>query len=202
MIFLRDKLDKLQPATLNTIAGSLKRGEVVVLPTDTIYGLSARADSGKAIGRIKRLKGRCSDKPLAVLVSDWTMLKKYVFLSPAQEREMRRLVRSSSRPLSFVLPHKSNLPAAVYAGSSGLAVRLPKNQFLIKIIKSVGVPLVSTSLNLSGQEVISDPKRIVQFFPIKSRQPDLVLDAGPCRRSHPSRLLDLRGEGKMRILRK
>jgi len=78
---------------------------------------------------------------------------------------------------------------------------LPKSQFLIKILEAVGCPLVSTSLNLSGQESLRDLRLLKEYFPDKKRQPDLVVDAGPCRRLKPSRLVDLR-DLKPVILRK
>lgn len=202
MTYLKISLSRVQPAILKSIAGSLKSGRVVVLPTDTIYGLSCLATDSRAIKKIFRLKKRAAKNPLAVLVGDFKMLKKYVFVSPTQEKFLRLTWRQNKRPTTFILCHRGNLPPEMTAGSSGLAVRLPKSKFLTKIIKSAGVPLVSTSLNQAGQTPLNDLQDLSLHFPLKSQQPDLVIDAGRSRCLRPSRLIDLRGEGQPLILRK
>jgi len=202
MTYLKISKDKVPPAIIQSIVGSLKSGRVIILPTDTIYGFSCLATSEAAIKKINRLKKRTLKKPLSVLVSDMAMLKKYVFVSAAQAKFLRSTWRQDKRPTTFILRHRGNLPAVLTACSNGLALRLPKSKFLTKIIKSVAVPIVSTSLNLAGQAPISDLRDLVRHFPLKSKQVDLVIDAGRARSRKPSRLLDLRGESGPLILRK
>jgi len=81
-----------------------------------------------------------------------------------------------------------------------LSCRLPKSDFLIKIIKKVNAPLISTSFNLSGQEPLIDVSELDYIFSGKNK-PDLVINAGRAKRKKPSRLIDLR-EGSLKIIRK
>jgi len=194
-----DKADSLVSAA----ARSLQEGRILVLPTDTIYGLSCRADDKAAIKKILRLKKRDVMKTaLVVLVGSLAMLKKYVFLSPRQEELLRRYWRNNKRPTTVILRHRNQLPHELTGSSDGLALRLPKSDFLIKILNRVGVPLVSTSLNISGEEPIYSLEEILDKFPSAGKDISLMVDAGRPRRRKPSRLLDLRGDGRPVVLRK
>lgn len=193
---------RIRPAVLDLIAGSLQIGQVVVLPTDTIYGLSCLANLVKPIKQIYRIKKRDAKNPLLILVSDLKMAKKYVAISPAQTRFLRKTWAKNQPPTTVILKHLNKLPSELAHGSNGLAIRLPKSKFLIKIIKKVDCPLVSTSLNLSGEKNINDFSKLNKYFPRKSNRPDLVIDAGRARKRKPSRLIDLRNEDKPIIIRK
>ncbi|MFA5109679.1 MAG: L-threonylcarbamoyladenylate synthase [Patescibacteria group bacterium] len=201
MTHLQIKPREITPAIIDLIVGSLKIGQVVVLPTDTIYGLSCLADRPAAIRKIQRLKGRDPKKPLIALVSSLAMLKKYVLVSRRQEKNLKK-IWSAGRPTTVILNHRGRLAPELTGSADGLAVRLPKNEFLIKIIENVKRPLVSTSLNLSGRESIHDLRALLRYFPKKHCRPDLVVDIGPCRKRRPSRLLDWRDEEKPAVLRK
>jgi len=193
---------RIRPAVFDLIAGSLQIGQVVVLPTDTIYGLSCLANLVKPIKQIYRIKKRDAKKPLLILVSDLKMAKKYVAISPSQAKFLRKIWSKNQPPTTVILKDLNKLPFELTRGSDGLAIRLPKSKFLIKIIKKVDCPLVSTSLNLSGEKNINDFSKLNKYFPRKSNRPDLVIDAGRARKRKPSRLIDLRNEEKPIIIRK
>ncbi len=201
MLKLQLKTKNIAPAIIRNIAGALKKSKILVLPTDTIYGLSCLASDAKAIRRIKKLKGNGADKPLIVLVSDFKMLKKYVFVSSRQEAQLKKYWLSTRRPTTVILRHRGRLPRVLTGKSDGLAVRLPKSELLIKIGMSAACPLVSTSLNLSGHEPLTNLKNLASYFPNRRLAPDLVVDIGSCRRA-PSRLIDLRDAAKPIFLRK
>jgi len=201
MIYSYIKNLDVESSLIAAVARSLKEGRVLVLPTDTIYGLSCRADDRAAIKKIFRLKKRDPKFALMVLVNSLAMLKKYVFVSRRQEELIGRYWRAA-RPTTVILRGRGNLPKELTGASDGLALRLPKSEFLIKILDRVGVPLVSTSLNISGEEPISDLKNLNFHFPAAVREIDLVIDTGRPRRRQPSRLIDLRGAGRPIILRK
>jgi len=165
---------------------------VVVLPTDTVYGLSVCATSQKAIKRIQALKKRTAKKPFLI----------YVFLSKSQLALVKKYWQSGRCPTTIILRHRGLLPASLNANSDGLALRLPKSQFLIKIIKTIKEPLISTSLNISGEEPIKNLKDVARFWPDKDRQPDLIIDAGLNLGDKPSQLIDLRIPGSVIVLRK
>ncbi len=176
----------------------LSAGAVLMLPTDTIYGLSCRADSKRAIAKIFAIKRRPSDRPLLVLVSSLSMAQKFCRLNRRQVVALKN-IWSQPRPTTVLLPHRGYLPSNLTAGSPNLAVRLPKSIFLRKMIRALGVPLVSTSANFSGQEVLSVEMALNIF---KGQiGPEIVVEA----RSKPtraSRLVLLGQDGRQQVLRK
>lgn len=200
MTQLKVNLKIIKPALVKLVAGALARGQVAVLPTDTIYGLSCVADNSLAIRRVYRLKRRDFKKPLILLAASLAMVKKYAFVSRRQEEYLKHIYQSA-RPTTVILRSRGLLPQELHGNSDGLAWRLPKNDFLIKILKIVRRPLVSTSFNLSGQPDLTDPQYLSDYFSARQR-PDLVVDSGQCRRRRPSRLIDLRNEERPLILRK
>ena len=192
----------VKPAIIDLIAGSLHIGQIVVLPTDTIYGLSCLANDSRSIKKIFHLKKRDPNKPLIILVSDLKMAKKYAHISAKQAVVLEKIWSKKQAPTTVILQHRHKLPIELTRGSSGLALRLPKSKLLIKIIEKVNCPLVSTSLNFSGQKNITNLRKLPLYFPKKNNRPDLVIDAGVSAQSRPSRLIDLRHDDAPIIVRK
>ncbi len=193
-------LKRVPPALTRLIAGALKKGRVLILPTDTIYGLSCRADDLRAVKRIYSLKKRQASKAPIVLVSDFKQLAKYAMLSGEKKAVLKKIWGEEKRPTTVILPARGLLPKAIFPPARGLALRLPKSEFLIKIIKAVGQPLISTSLNLSGHKPLLTLKNWEKYFSVALGQPNLVVDAGPAPRRRPSRLWDYTGS-RPRLIR-
>ncbi|MBI4812737.1 L-threonylcarbamoyladenylate synthase [Candidatus Falkowbacteria bacterium] len=228
---LKIDLKKISKEEINAIVDFFNRGKVVVYPTDTIYGLGCRADDAEVISKIIKIKKREKRKPLLVLVDSIKMVKKYCYVSKWQEKVLRgvwlnkiplapfmqRGVRG--RRVTVVLKSRKNSPYPPFTkgalskkltgGGDGLAVRLPKNDFLIKIIKKVGVPIVSTSVNVSGEKSLTSVKNIEKKIPptplytkgAKMDLSNLVVDAGTLK-GRPSMVVDLRDVNNIKILRK
>jgi L-threonylcarbamoyladenylate synthase len=181
---------------IGLIAGFLKEGKVIVYPTDTIYGLGCLATDKKAVAKIYRIKKRAKKKPLLVLIADFKMLNKYFKVDKKQAAYLRKIWPGK---VSVILNKKTTLPDDVSAGLSNVAVRLPKSEFLTKMIKEAGAPLVSTSLNLSGKKPLDQIGDLTRHFP--GAGIDLAIDAG-ARPGKPSRLINLRDLKNIKILRK
>ena len=194
---IKINLNKITKDDVSLIVEYLKQGKVIAYPTDTVYGLGCDCRNVEAIKRIKKIKGEKGIKPLLVLISDFQMLKKYCFVNTLQ---MEYLKKYWPGPVTVVLNLKKNLPRELTAGTSSLAVRLPKSEFLFKIITGVGQPIVSTSLNISGQKSLNNLNNLDNYF--KKVRPDLVVDAGRAKRVKPSKLVDLRNMTQIKILRK
>lgn len=201
-------MNSIAGANFDLIIDYLRAGKVAVLPTDTIYGLSCLAAAKKAIAKIYQIKQRKEKQPLLVLVSSLRMLEKYAFVSAQQKQYLRALwpwafsafASSAKKPTTVILAGRKNLPNNINAENDSLAFRLPNSEFLLNIIKKCKAPLVSTSLNISGQENISDLRDLHKIF--SRHKPDFAVDAGILKKAKPSRLIDLRDLKNIKIIRK
>ena len=202
-------VNKITKKDIGLIVENLKQGKVVVYPTDTVYGLGCDARNGEAIKRINKIKDERGKKPLLILISNFKMLKKYCFVNLEQIKYLREiwadltpapslLRRGGIRPVTVILKRRPNLPTELTGGLNSLAVRLPDNEFLIKIISEASFPIVSTSLNKKGEKPLRDVSNIETYF---KYLPDLVMDAGVIK-GKPSRLVDLRDVKNIKIIRK
>lgn len=190
---------KISDETIKIIAGYLKEGKVIVYPTDTIYGLGCLATDKQAIKKTYKIKQRTENKPSLALVNSLAMAKKYCVIGKDQEIFLKYVWTFENRPTSVILKSKNILPKELSGGSDALAIRLPKDDFLIKLIKKVGAPLVSTSLNISGRESLARVDGLEKYF--KKDKPDLIINAGEIK-GQPSRLVDLRDVSDIKIIRK
>jgi L-threonylcarbamoyladenylate synthase len=135
---------------------ALKRGEVVVFPTETFYGLGAYALNATAVEYIASLKGRNPDSPIAVIVADRKMLSQIVSeVSPVAEKLIERFWPG---PLTLVLAAKKGLPAPLVNREGKIGVRLSNHPVATQLARELGAPLTATSANPSGKE----PARTVQ----------------------------------------
>jgi L-threonylcarbamoyladenylate synthase len=215
--------NKITDEQIDLIVDYLKRGKVVAYPTDTVYGLGCDAREPRAVGKIKKIKGRgdkkarkqenkktkgqANEKAMIVLVSDFKMLKEYCEVSEEQEKYLRNVWKEPHPALSFVrrgspttviLESKGNLPKELTGGLNSLAVRLPDNDFLVKIISECGFPLVSTSLNKTGELTMTNARNLEKYF---KDLPDLAVDAGESENTKPSRLVDIRDMENVKVIR-
>jgi len=136
-----------------------------------------------------------------VLVSSLEMAKKYVRLSQSQKELVVKFWSKKEPPTTLIFKHKKRLPSELTGEFDGLAMCLPKSQFLIKIIETLGCPLVSTSLNFSGEKGTMNLNKLMTYFPNKNHRPDLVINNGPSPSTKPSRLIDLMVSKKIIIIR-
>jgi L-threonylcarbamoyladenylate synthase len=130
-------------------AERLGAGGVLLLQTDTLPGFHCRADDPQAAGRIARIKGRSPDKPLLVLAAD---LHQAGLVLGSLDRRQRGFCRACwPGPFSLILPASAGMPREVTAGSGTVAVRVPEPESLRQLLRLVGFPLVSTSVNREGE---------------------------------------------------
>jgi L-threonylcarbamoyladenylate synthase len=200
MIKLEKKLTDFKQSDFDLISVYLHAGKVLVLPTDTIYGLSCLATDKEAIKKIFKLKKREAHKPLITLVSSVAMAKRYAHLPKLEAEILKKLWSDNATPTTVILRAKNNLPQEIISDSGGLSCRLPKSDFLIKIIRKANAPIISTSLNLSGEAPLVEVDKLDNIFFGKDK-PDLIVNVGRAKKKKPSRLIDLR-EGDLKIIRK
>lgn len=130
-------------------AKALRDGQIILYPTDTVWGLGCDATSDSAVQRIFDLKQRSEAKSLIILVSDEDMLCKYVREIP---RMALQLLEINDKPMTIIYPEGIGLSPKVIAEDGSVAIRIPQNDFCREMIRSFGRPVVSTSANVSGDE--------------------------------------------------
>jgi len=169
---------------LNDLVRVLNEGNVVILPTDTIYGLHGMAMDPSAVARIFTIKSRDERKPFVVLADTIERLAGLGISLSAPQREF--LLELWPAPVTVILPLAAPIPAS--AGSHSLAVRIPAVDWLRDLIARTG-PLASTSVNRSGEEPLLD---VGKLDPALLSGIAGVVDAGRLP-GRPSTVLDLTG---------
>lgn len=134
---------------VDAAAKALKEGDIILYPTDTVWGLGCDATRDDAIQRIFDLKKRDDSKSVIVLVSDADMLAKYVRQIPPMAID---LLEVNDKPMTIIYPEGVGLSAKVIAEDGSVAIRIPQNEFCTEMIRRFGKPIVSTSANISGEE--------------------------------------------------
>lgn len=178
-------------------AAILERGGLVAVPTETVYGLAARADSAAAVAKIYTAKGRPSFNPLIVHVRDVVQAAKYAEVS----RHAQTLaVAHWPGPLTLVLPLRADagLASAVTAGLPTLALRAPAHPVMRELLAKVEFPLAAPSANRSG---FISPTRAGHVLETLDGRIDAVIDAGTCEAGLESTILAVRADGSLEELR-
>ena len=175
----------------------LRDGGLVAVPTETVYGLAARADSDEAVARIYAAKGRPSFNPLIVHVATREDARRLAAFPPAAEA----LADDHwPGPLTLVLPRRDDagLATAVTAGLPTLALRMPAHPVMQNVLEEVGLPIAAPSANRSG---FISPTTADHVLASLDGRIDAVLDGGPCRRGLESTIVAVRGDGSLEVLR-
>jgi len=128
---------------------ALRDGQIILYPTDTVWGLGCDATDSDAVQRIFDLKQREDSKSLIILVSDEDMLCKYVRKIPPMALD---LLEINDKPMTIIYPEGIGLSEKVIAEDGSVAIRIPQNEFCREMIRSFGKAIVSTSANISGDE--------------------------------------------------
>ncbi len=140
------------------IINDINAGKIIIMPTDTTYGIVCDATNLEAVRSVFLAKKRDFNKPLIILVSDYDMLEKYTFVSDELTKEV--ILKYLPGPLSILLKKKNLIDDLVTANSPFVAVRIPDDYFLRDIIKQTNKPIIATSANISGNDIITDVKKI------------------------------------------
>jgi L-threonylcarbamoyladenylate synthase len=180
-------------------ADALRAGEVVAIPTDTVYGLAAALDRPDAIDRLYAIKGRPAEKAIPVLIADWEHVQR---LTPCFSATAARLARTFwPGALTLVLSALPDLPQGVTTvtadGRQTVAVRVPDNGLAREIIAAAGGALAVTSANRSGATPAVEAREIMELV---RYGPLLVIDGGRAPGGVPSTIVMATGE-RFEILR-
>lgn len=163
---------------------ALRRGKLIVYPTDTLYALGGDIFNEEAVERIYIIKERPLDEALPVAVSDIKMMDKIAFISKIALKLIKEFLPG---PLTIILPKKPVVPNIVTGGSETVAIRIPNNDVAISLISNYG-PLTATSVNIHGLKPLTCIRDIRKQF--KGRGIEVYIDQGELK-GRPSTIVDL-----------
>ncbi len=186
---------ELFAAAVRRAADLLRAGEVVALPTETVYGLAANALDARAVAKIYEIKGRPAHNPIIIHVADLALARRCVRAWP--EAAARLASSFWPGPLTMVLPRAAEIPDMVTAGGDTVGVRWPSHPFMQAVIRECGFPLAAPSANLSNQVSPTNAEHVRQG--LGGRIP-LIVDGGQSQVGIESTVVDVSGAG-VRVLR-
>jgi L-threonylcarbamoyladenylate synthase len=189
------KTPKGAPENLASAVEALKRGHVIVFPTETLYGLGADALNEAAVEKVFQLKGRDSDNPIPVLVANQGMLDTLVANLPTTAQ--RLIDRYWPGPLTLVLPGRKNIPKYLCNSSGGVGVRISSQPIATLLVNGLGRPLTATSANLSGKEPARTLQEAEKYF---AHHVEIFVDGGTLTSKTGSTVVEVM-EDNIRIIR-
>lgn len=173
----------------------IKRGEVVGIPTETVYGLAANAFDENAVKKIFKAKKRPADNPLIVHIADMDMLRELAEDIPGTALEVCK--KFWPGPITVVLPKSDRIPLVTSGGLNTVGIRLPSNNVARELIRICGLPLAAPSANLSGSPSPTTANHV--FDDMNGRIP-AILDGGSCSVGVESTVISFEGD-IIRLLR-
>jgi tRNA threonylcarbamoyl adenosine modification protein (Sua5/YciO/YrdC/YwlC family) len=173
-----------QRRLIEKAVGVIREGGVIAYPTDTIYGFGCDIYNKKAIQRIYQIKKRDLKKPFSFICSDLKNISSYAQVTNQAYKIMKRCLPG---PYTFILLGTKLVPKIMLTKRKTVGIRVPNNSICLSLVKTLGHPIISTSVGFSGGEVLSDPSLIEESF---GSQVDLTIDGGILA-SQPSTIISL-----------
>ncbi len=171
--YLDLKIDEDFFNKISDAAQAILNGDLVIFPTETVYGLGANGLDSEAVNKIFFAKGRNSDNPLILHIADFKMLDRVAQNISPLEKEL--MTKFWPGPLTIILNKKEVVPNNVSAGLNTVGVRMPKNPIALELIKQAGIPIAAPSANISGRPSGTNINDIKEEFWGKV---DYIIDGG------------------------
>ncbi|MTD53667.1 L-threonylcarbamoyladenylate synthase [Amycolatopsis pithecellobii] len=173
---------------LAAAAGAVRSSRLVVLPTDTVYGIGADAFDAGAVRSLLRAKHRGPDMPVGVLVGSWSTVDGLVLGMPPQARTLIEAFWPGD--LSLVLPHAPSLQWDLGSTQGTVMLRMPLHPVALELLREVG-PMAVSSANVSGQPPAANAQEAQDQL---GESVAVYLDGGPSGDPVPSSIVDLTGD--------
>ncbi len=186
---------------------ALKKGGIVLYPTDTVYGLAVDATNREAVRRVQTLKGRSERKPISIAVSDLEMAGNYVVVTVLAKTLAAKFLpgkltlvltaRDTTVPRGNVVSlatENDHLAPEISAGTGTVGVRIPRHLAVLQLIKDFGKPITATSANVADQPTLSSVTEIIAQFSERKEMISHSIDEGALPASQPSTVVDARGD--------
>ena len=178
-----------------TAADCIKRGGLVVFPTETVYGLGADATNETAVSSIFAAKGRPSDNPLIIHIAEPSDADKYSYTSELYYRLAEAFMPG---PLTVIMKSRDIIPKKTRGGLETVAVRCPESLIARRLIRASGVPIAAPSANLSGTPSPTTAEHVISDM---TGRVDIIIDGGECDFGLESTIVKIEDDGTLTLLR-
>lgn len=173
-----------------------KKGQIILYPTDTIWGIGCDATNEEAVKKIYHIKEREESKALICLVSNFEMLKQYVEHIP---ENVRTILEEAKKPTTIIYNNPKHFAPNLIANDNTIAIRLVKDGFVHELIEHFQKPIVSTSANVSGNP---SPKNYVEIEERILKGVDYIVNLPEFKtNSEPSRIIKILEDGSIEVIR-
>ena len=163
-----------QSADIARAATLIKNGGIVVIPTETVYGLGGDGTNPASSQKIYEAKGRPSDNPLIIHIAEPADAENYAYTNDLYYRLASAFMPG---PLTVILPKKEIVPYQTTGGLETVAIRCPAHPVAHEIIKAAGVPIAAPSANISGRPSATEVEYVIEDF---DGRVDMIVDGGAC----------------------
>ena len=160
---------------INKVKTALIEGDIIALPTETVYGLAANIFQDSAVEKIFKIKKRPAYNPLIVHISSSIILEHVAKKIPSKAQELANAFWPG--PLTLVLEKQDQIPNRITAGKSTVAIRVPNHPLALKLLNSLDFPLAAPSANPFGHLSPTSAEHVAYYF---KKELNFILDGGPC----------------------
>lgn len=189
--------------TNQEIFDALRNGSVVVYPTETCYGLGGDATNPEVVEKIYKIKQRREEKPFLVVVPDIVMAMEYLEWSDELDKVATKYWPGAVTVVGRLKIEDlrlRKLAEGVVAPDGTIALRVTAHPIASELARGLGLPLISTSANISGQDPAYSPDEVIKMFEHQEFQPDFLIDAGELPHNPPSTIVKIES-GQLTVLR-
>ena len=179
---------------INKAVEVLRRGGIIIYPTDTVYGMGCDIYNKKALEKLFRIKNDVSTKLFSFICSNFKEISKYAKISDYAFKKMKHLLPG---PYTFILPTTRLVPKELWSKRKTVGIRIPDNKVALKLVELLGNPIVSTSTTSRKGDILYEPFDIRNIF---NNQVDFMLASGNLI-GDPSSVIDL-SEDQPEIIRR
>jgi len=177
------KISHKEKDVYKKVSEIIKGGGVAVVPTETVYGFAADAFSTSAKDMIYKIKGRSYKKPLVIMTPDIESVK---ILVDIPKKALKVAQKFWPGQLTLIFP-TTELGKMLSGGRDNLGIRIPNHEFMLKLLKEIGTPIWTTSVNSSGKKSAKTYEDALGFDGIA----DVIVDGGKCEFSFESTVIDM-----------
>lgn len=189
---------KAEKLNYEEIGADLKKGKIIIYPTDTVYGVGGIITNENTIKNIYKAKDRSFSSPLIALVSSVDKIEDIAVINEANREKIMKLIKEFwPGGLTIILESREIVPPIMISNGKTIGVRMPDHETALKIIESAGGILPTTSANISGETTPCSYEELDEKFKCRV---DIIVDGGKCPIGTASTIIDMSNEN-IRILR-